>query len=230
MDSTDEASPSYTPTQIRIMLAAEALFAENGIDGASMREIAVAAKQRNPFAAQYHFGSREELIRSIFHYRMEQMEEPRGRMLLRAEQEGRLHDPHAILEMIYLPQVALVEGPENQGYATFLCQYLLRAHSNNYGDFGIPLPPNLVHILGLLRQCVPQLSDAAAQRRLVSSSLVFLHFLSVYGDKRGVEAEGETFETRLWDTLAQIEWATLMPIAQGFPEGKLEKMLDWIRH
>ncbi|MFA7584758.1 MAG: helix-turn-helix domain-containing protein [Novosphingobium sp.] len=229
MDSIEQASPSYTATQIRIMLAAEALFAENGIDGASLREIAVAAKQRNPFAAQYHFGSREELIRAIFHYRMEQMEEPRGRMLLRAEREGRLHDPHAVMEMIYLPQVALVEKPENHGYATFLCQYLLRGHSTIYGDFGIPLPPKLIRILSLLRQSVPQLSDAAAQRRLVSSSLVFLHFLSVYGGRRGLEAGGETFEARLWDTLAQIEWATLMPITQGFPEGRLEATLDWIR-
>lgn len=229
MDNIEESSPFYTATQIRIMLAAEASFAENGIDGASMREIAVAAKQRNPFAAQYHFGSREELIRSIFDYRMRQLEEPRGRMLLRAELEGRLHDPHAIMEMIYLPQVALVEAPENHGYATFLCQYLLRRHSNIYGDFGIALPPNLSRILGLLRLCVPNLSDAAAQRRLVSSSLVFLHFLSVYGGERNSEINDETFETRLWDTLAQIKSATFMPISQGFPEGKLEDVLDWIR-
>lgn len=229
MEVTESTISSYTETQIRLMLAAEKLFADSGIDGASLREIAVAAEQRNPFAAQYHFGSREELIRSIFLYRMEQMEEPRGRMLQRAAQAGRLHDPHAIMEMIYLPQVALVSEEGNQGYATFLCQYLLRMHSDAYGDFGIALPPNLGRILALLRESLPDLSDAAAQRRLVSSSLVFLHFLSVYGGAEKNAVAGETFEVRLWDTLAQIELATLMPISEDIPADNLQEILDRMR-
>ncbi len=213
MSQSREATSTFSESQIRILLAAEKMFAENGIDGASLREIAKLADQRNPFAPQYHFGSREGLMRAVFAFRMGQLEEMRSRMLAAAEEQGRLHEPRAILEMIYLPQVALVDGDGNHSYATFLCQYLLRERATWFGDFGTPLPPNLVRILELLRACMTHLSDAAAQRRLVSSSLVFLHFLSVYGGNRTDTASGETFETRLWDTLGQIEMATLMPMA-----------------
>lgn len=209
-----EAQRTFTESQIRILLAAEKVFAESGIDGASLREIAKLADQRNPFAPQYHFGSREGLMRAVFAFRMGQLEEARGRMLLEAERQGLLHQPRAILEMIYLPQIALVDGDGNHSYANFLCQYLLREKATWFGDFGTPLPPNLVRILDLLRDCMAHLSDAAAQRRLVSSSLVFLHFLSVYGGNRTDTASGETFEARLWDTLGQIEKATLMPFSK----------------
>ncbi len=212
--SQSKDSPgSFSESQIRILLSAEKMFAQNGIDGASLREIAKLADQRNPFAPQYHFGSREGLMRAVFAFRMGQLEEERARMLAEAEAAGREHEPRVILDMIYLPQITLVDGDGNHSYANFLCQYLLRERATWFGDFGTPLPPTLVRILELLRGCMTHLSDAAAQRRLVSSSLVFLHFLSVYGGMRDGKEGGETFEERLWDTLGQIEKATLMPLS-----------------
>ena len=212
--SQSKDSPgSFSESQIRILLSAEKMFAQNGIDGASLREIAKLADQRNPFAPQYHFGSREGLMRAVFAFRMGQLEEERARMLAEAEAAGREHEPRVILALIYLPQITLVDGDGNHSYANFLCQYLLRERATWFGDFGTPLPPTLVRILELLRGCMTHLSDAAAQRRLVSSSLVFLHFLSVYGGMRDGQEGGETFEERLWDTLGQIEKATLMPLS-----------------
>ena len=212
--SQSKDSPgSFSESQIRILLSAEKMFAQNGIDGASLREIAKLADQRNPFAPQYHFGSREGLMRAVFAFRMGQLDEERARMLAEAEAAGREHEPRVILDMIYLPQITLVDGDGNHSYANFLCQYLLRERATWFGDFGTPLPPTLVRILELLRGCMTHLSDAAAQRRLVSSSLVFLHFLSVYGGMRDGQEGGETFEERLWDTLGQIEKATLMPLS-----------------
>lgn len=207
------AIDQLSDTQVQILHAAERLFATNGIEGASMREIAALAKQRNPFAVQYHFGSREGLVRSLWYYRMEQMEGPRGKLLEMAEVAGKTSDPRTIMEMIYIPQVELVSGEGGRAYASFLCQYLLRLPAAQYGDFDAPLPPILSRILELLRGCLPAMSDAAAQRRLVSSSLVFLHFLSVYGDPDDEGGALESFEFRLNDTLAQIEKATLLPIA-----------------
>jgi len=212
--SQSKDSPgSFSESQIRILLSAEKMFAQKGIDGASLREIAKLADQRNPFAPQYHFGSREGLMRAVFAFRMGQLEEERARMLAEAEAAGREHEPRVILDMIYLPQITLVDGDGNHSYANFLCQYLLRERATWFGDFGTPLPPTLVRILELLRGCMTHLSDAAAQRRLVSSSLVFLHFLSVYGGMRDGQEGRETFEERLWDTLGQIEKATLMPLS-----------------
>ncbi len=52
-------------TRLALMRAAEQLFAQQGVDRVSLREIAIAAGQRNVSAATYHFGSKRELIEAI---------------------------------------------------------------------------------------------------------------------------------------------------------------------
>ncbi|WP_405864212.1 TetR/AcrR family transcriptional regulator [Streptomyces sp. NBC_00005] len=54
----------------QIALAAERLFAERGLDGASLRQISAAAGNGNNTAVQYHFGSKERLVQAIFEYRL----------------------------------------------------------------------------------------------------------------------------------------------------------------
>jgi AcrR family transcriptional regulator len=52
-------------TRERLIEAAERLFAERGVDGVSLREINRAAGARNAVAVQYHFDSRDGVIRAI---------------------------------------------------------------------------------------------------------------------------------------------------------------------
>jgi AcrR family transcriptional regulator len=210
--ANDGVSAGFSKTQIQIILAAEKLFAKTGIDSVSLREIAVKAHQRNNFAVQYHFGSRENLVRAVFSHRMMQMEEQRGRMLVEAERDGRLHDIRALLDMVYLPQLGLLDADGNHSYANFLCQYLLRQRSQEFGDFGNRLPQHLDRILKLLRIRLGYLPTAAAQRRLISASLIFLNILMVYGELKDGASRVETFEAALGDTMAQIELAICAPL------------------
>jgi len=55
---------NLSDTKSRILEAAEALFAERGIDAASMRDIAARA-QVNLAAANYHFGGKENLVQAV---------------------------------------------------------------------------------------------------------------------------------------------------------------------
>lgn len=50
----------------KIILAAGDLFARNAIEMVSQKQILEAAGQRNSSAIQYHFGSREGLLRAVF--------------------------------------------------------------------------------------------------------------------------------------------------------------------
>ena len=60
-----------TGTQIKVLEAAEAEFAEHGFAGASIRNITQRAGV-NVASMHYHFGSKEELIKQLLLYRARQ--------------------------------------------------------------------------------------------------------------------------------------------------------------
>lgn len=195
----------------QLILAGEQMFATGGINGVSMREIAIRARQGNHAAVQYHFGSREGLVSAIFDFRMEQMEQVRGAMLVRAEEHGRLNDARTILEIIFLPQLDLEGTDGNRSYARFLSQYLLQSKSPEFGNFGGLEPLNLSRALQLLRERVSYLPPHVAQRRLISVSLMFLNVLARHHDADEKVFE-ESFGQALEDTMEQIVIVMCMPL------------------
>jgi AcrR family transcriptional regulator len=196
----------------RLILAGEIAFAEAGIHGASLREIASKAGQGNHFAVQYHFGSRESLVEAIFDYRMEQMEQCRGRMLVAAEMSGRLKDARTLINIVLLPQLELQDADGNHSYARFLSQFLLDNNSTKFGDFGAKLPPNLERSLVLLRARLDYLPAEVAQRRLISASLMFLNILVRHHGVVSLDDNAESFGAALEDTMEQIVASLCMPL------------------
>src|SRR4051794_8680724 len=71
--------------RVLILRAAERLFAERGIEHVSLREIGVAAGQRNNSAVQYHFGTREELVRALYEDRLAPLDRRRRELLDRLD-------------------------------------------------------------------------------------------------------------------------------------------------
>lgn len=94
-DSEAEAQDSAAAdTRERIFLAAEQLFAERGFDGVSVRDI-VQTADVNLAALSYHFGSKSELLLSVFRKRTKELN--RERLTRLREAEAR-HDGVAPLE------------------------------------------------------------------------------------------------------------------------------------
>jgi len=56
-------------TRELILVTAERLFAERGIAAVPLRDIGIAAGQKNNVAVQYHFGDRETLVREVARFR-----------------------------------------------------------------------------------------------------------------------------------------------------------------
>jgi AcrR family transcriptional regulator len=81
------------PTRARILDAAERLFAERGIEAASVRSI-LAAAGVNPALAHYHFGSRDGLVAELLRARVG----PLAEELLRAVEEADARGDQATLE------------------------------------------------------------------------------------------------------------------------------------
>lgn len=73
------------------------LFAERGIDGVTVRQIAEAAGQKNHAAVGYHFGSKEELVRELIVDGARLIDVQRNRWLDSAEAAG---GPHSVLEVV----------------------------------------------------------------------------------------------------------------------------------
>jgi AcrR family transcriptional regulator len=97
-------------TRLALMRAAEQLFAQQGVDRVSLREIAIAAGQRNVSAATYHFGSKRELIEAILERHSLPVQDSWGPALA-ADSEHRL-DLNTLLELLVRPLVAKIDDAD----------------------------------------------------------------------------------------------------------------------
>jgi len=118
----------YTPrpdSREAIILAAERLFAERGINGVSLREVAAEAGQRNNSAVAYHFTSREGLVEAIFRYRMARIDERRRALLVALDASGRGDDLDGLMEAVVHPLAESLGHDDGVSwYARFLRQVL----------------------------------------------------------------------------------------------------------
>ena len=76
MISLTSVGPSRS-TKETLVVTAERLFAERGIDGVSIRQITLEAGLGNNSAVTYHFESKAGLVRAIFEYRVPYLTERR---------------------------------------------------------------------------------------------------------------------------------------------------------
>lgn len=89
-------------TRERILDAAERLFMESGYEGTSMRMITGEAEV-NLAAVNYHFGSKEALLREVFRRRLSWLNRERLSALNELEEKanGEPLKPSAILEAFF---------------------------------------------------------------------------------------------------------------------------------
>ena len=216
IETADRSDAATGPNSSKhaLILAGETVFARDGIDNASLREIATMAGQRNHNAVQYHFGSREGLMQAVFEYRMMQMEHRRGQMLAEAEAAECEIGIRRIVEIVFLPQLELIDDQGDHSYAAFLSEYLMRYRGEQFGDFGAQLPANLDATLRLLRNALGPLNETTAQRRLITACFMFLNILVSY-TRRAVDQTEESLAEAVEDTITQIVAALTAPSSQA---------------
>lgn len=109
------------------MATAERLFALHGIDGVSLRQIGAAAGIGNNSAVQYHFGSKEGLVKAILLHRLPGLIQRRKVLGLRLAPR----DLRAVVEAHLLPVIEQAEDEDS--YYTMFLEQLMR-----YGIDGHP--------------------------------------------------------------------------------------------
>jgi len=107
-------------TRLAIIEAAEMLFAQHGINGASLRQIGVASGSANTNVVAYHFGDKDAVVAAIIRHRLSEIERVRAAMLARREaQEGNV----PMLELLFIlfdPVIQQRNSAGERSYAAFL--------------------------------------------------------------------------------------------------------------
>jgi AcrR family transcriptional regulator len=99
-------------THRQIIDAAEALFAEHGIDNVTLLDISRAAGQKNRFAPQYHFGDKASLINAVLNKHSDLISLRRKEMM---EVLAHKNSPtlRELVEAYVLPVAEHVDSTEN---------------------------------------------------------------------------------------------------------------------
>lgn len=216
------AEPTPSASALRLVVAAERLFARDGVEGVSLRQIATAAGSANNSAVHYHFGSKDGLIRAIFQHRLPQLLADRRLLVARCD----LDDLRSRLEAHFLPVLALAEDPENH-YVSFVEQ--LQRHERASARDHLDLPPEGQRSSDELRadldRLLVDLPEPLRSLRIEQAQTMAVH--AAADRERAVDADVvevpfDVFANALLDGLTGFLWAepsaaTLRRLGAGAP-------------
>jgi AcrR family transcriptional regulator len=110
-------------TRELILLTAERLFAERGIEAVPLRDIGVAAGQKNNVAVQYHFGDRETLVQAIAAHRAKLLAEINSNIIADVVAGGRAP---TIEDMVRAFILALAVNLDDEShFLPFVSRYII---------------------------------------------------------------------------------------------------------
>jgi AcrR family transcriptional regulator len=105
--------------------AAERLFASEGIDGVSLREVTHAAGLGNAGAVHYYFGGRDALLEAVLARRRAALDARRDELLDAVEADG---EPTAerVVAALVRPLVELLDDPSGRAFLSIQAQHTTR--------------------------------------------------------------------------------------------------------
>ena len=170
MSAPDTAVPSASA--LRLVVAAERLFAQRGIDGVSLRQIAGAAGSANNSAVHYHFGSKEALIGAIFRHRLPQLIQERRLLSTRCDPG----DLRSRLDAHFLPVLTMADSPDNH-YVSFVEQLQRHALAAQAGFLDLPEDGQRSNdeFVRDLHRLIPDLPERLRHLRVAEAQALTLH-------------------------------------------------------
>lgn len=166
-------SERASETRELILVTAERLFAQHGVEAVSNRQVSEAAGQSNNFAVGYHFGTKEALLVAILRRHSESVEQLRAGMLATLPGSPGLRDFLACLVQPITAHLAALGSPT--WYARFIAQVTthpaLRQRVVDEAVSARPLQRTIDGMLGL----VPHLPSEVRTERSDMSRLLIVH-------------------------------------------------------
>ncbi len=159
----DRGNAAGRATREAIVLAAERLFADQGVDAVSLREIARAAGQGNIAAVQFHFGDKVGLIQAIYLYRLPLTDSRRQTILDEIVASGNV-TIHALMEALVRPVAEYIADPGNF-YISFQARLIATGTEFGHSLRGQPDATAMLELQGQLRACLPSCPPNVVDRR-----------------------------------------------------------------
>lgn len=176
-------------TRMKLLLAAERLFALHGPDGASARMIVAEAGQKNASALNYYFETREALIEAICQLRMESINNDRiervaGYLAERPPPAARLR---TLIEILCLPGLTPIYAAKGRSYfRRFLAQAINSPSTKFVAIVRGRYDSGLRQAVPLMREQAPHLAQAVADRR-IATMIRATSYLSAHLEARCAE-------------------------------------------
>lgn len=171
--------PTDLTAKGRILRAAEVLFAERGLDAVSLREVAISAGQKNTNAVQYHFGSKEGLIRAIWERHAIGIEARRAALLAQAGNE-----PLAltqVVEMLVTTVLAKLDDPDGgREYLLIMSQLVSNPQQNIISIYKTLPEPSSVVLIERLDHYASHLGNADKKLRILFVMGILFHGIADY--------------------------------------------------
>jgi len=213
-------------TRQQLILAAEQLFAESGIDAVSLRQINVAAGQKNSSAAHYHFGSKDALILSIYQNRMKHVNERRLAALDILEQTGEQADIRQLIVAIVNPIVEEIDADmSGRNYIRFMAQAIGHPQLDLIELWRQEHSGGLARALELLRAALPDIPDIVFGQRFGLAFEQIVHSLADReklrkSTQKKFEVDSALFVSNLIDCIAG---AMATPVSES-TRGELNRL------
>lgn len=181
---------SSASTKERILTAAEALFAQRGFEGASLRQLTAAAGV-NLAAVNYHFGSKDNLVEEVFKRRLDQLN---ARRLAALKQVA--GQPETTLEDVLAAFIRPALDLSHDGGGGLFMRVLARAFAEHDDSLRKFLSDNYGHVMrqftGEFARLLPHLSKEELYWRIDLVTGALTHAMSGFGI---IQRKSEVSET-----------------------------------
>ena len=186
-------------TREQLILAAERLFGEFGIDAVSLRQINAAAGQRNSSAAHYHFGSKDALIVATFDYRMERINDRRLQRLDEISKSGKANDVRMLIGAMIFPIVEEIEKSEGGNhYIRFEARTLGHPKLDFFSMWRSEHSEGMGRVYVLLKKALPDIPKVILSQRFGMTIEFIVHCLGDLELFRMTAAKNHGFNATLF--------------------------------
>jgi AcrR family transcriptional regulator len=197
-------------TRDLLKLAARRLFAHRGLDGVSVRDVVLAAGQRNSGSLHYYFGTKENLARELVSDGAKLIDQRRNAQLDDIERAGGPSHLREVIEVLVWPSTGLAgERGEEDTYIRFIT-ILQMSHRQLFldaleGRWASGYERCLAHIRRLLKDIDPVI----VTQRLVFMSL----YMQAAMSSREAALEAGSQSHHFWS--AEITMQNLIDTIEG---------------